>query len=106
MVERLHDSYVSLLCRYLRWSYGASGARRRLGHGVSVVALAKEAYHIWERRVEAASTDLMAEAPNTEVVAPMPMPAAAAAAAAAAPAAAPVVPASLEPTNATIAGVL
>ena len=105
MVERLHDSYVSLLCRYLRWSYGASGARRRLGHGVSVVALAKEAYHIWERRVEAASTDLMAEAPNTEmVVAPMPMPAAAAAAAA--PADAPAVPASLEPTNATIAGVL
>ncbi len=48
-VDQVHDGYVSLLCRYLRWSYGEREARRRLGNGVSVVALAQEAHHIMER---------------------------------------------------------
>ncbi len=48
-VDRVQSGYVSLLYRYLRWTYGADGARLRLGGTVAVWALAREAHDIMER---------------------------------------------------------
>ncbi len=55
VVDLVHDRYVTLLCRYLRWNYGNDAARRWLGGGVALVTLAKEAQHIMEQRLRMAA---------------------------------------------------